>query len=118
MYTLIHDSCRLNACISNAARRRTASGVKDSSYASFKLAFHDTDIDTDILARILARKSRVSDVMIGVSGESVSWNLGLIRGVAEFVRVSVDGVPALQKEKCLFYQTWYTHRPWHDPGIQ
>ena len=41
-----------------------------------KLAFHDADTDTDtnILARIFAKKSRVSDLMkfIDVSGESVS----------------------------------------------
>ena len=39
----------------------------------YKAAFHDIDIDTDILARILAKKSRVSD--IGVSDESVSVSM-------------------------------------------
>ena len=51
--------------------------------------FHDADTDTDFLARILARKSRVSDVRmyrrvgrVGVESVSVSvsapWNASLI----------------------------------------
>ena len=70
-----------------------------------KLAFHDTDTDmgTDILARILARKSRVSDVRmyrrvgrVGVESVSVSvsapWNASLtddVRVVNESGRYGV-----------------------------
>jgi len=39
----------------------------DNNCRSLKAAFHDTDIDTGILARILARKSRVSDVSARIS---------------------------------------------------
>jgi len=51
-----------------------------SIVVSVKAAFHDTD--TDILARILARKSRVSDVSAKILARmsvSVSWNAALTK---------------------------------------
>jgi len=56
----------------------TTNSNDTSKARKLKPAFHDSD--TDILARILARKSRVSDVRkdVGVSGESVSWNAALL----------------------------------------